>query len=144
MSCHILLLAAWLVAAQPSSAAAPRANTRTAASPTVEHQEPPPVSGLDVYRARYCGVCHALDAADTKGLFGPTHNGLGTTATQRVQDPGYTGKASTAAEYIRESIIDPTAYLVPGYEVSRYRMGAYLMLSDAELDALVEFLLEQR
>ncbi len=143
MSCHILLLVACLTAAQPPYDAAPRGSTRAAVTVTTSKQEPQPLSGLEVYRAQYCGVCHTLEAAETKGPFGPTHNGMASTAARRLEDPDYTGEASTAGEYIRESIIDPTAYLVPGYALSRYRMGAYTMLSEAELDALVEFLLEQ-
>lgn len=143
MSYHILLLAAWLAAAQPPSDSVPPAGTRTAEALAASDQEPPPITGLDVYKARYCGVCHTLDAAETRGAFGPTHNGMAATAARRVKDPEYTGSASTAEEYLRESIVDPAAYLVPGYALSRYRMGAYTMLSEAELDALVEFLLKQ-
>lgn len=134
---------AYLTAAQPPSDAAPRAGTQAADADAAPDQEPPAITGLDVYRAQYCGVCHTLDAAEAKGPFGPTHNGMAATAVRRLEDPAYTGSAATAEEYIRESIIDPTAYLVPDYALGRYRMGAYTMLSEAELDALVEFLLEQ-
>jgi mono/diheme cytochrome c family protein len=107
-------------------------------------QESPVITGVEVYRAQYCGVCHTLDAAETRGPFGPTHNRIGTIAAERIADPGYTGNATTAEEYIRESIIDPAVYIVPGSALGRYRMGAYTMLSETELDALVQFLLEQR
>jgi nitric oxide reductase subunit C len=141
---HVLLIVSWLIAGQPSPDVTLQAATPTPGARATPDQEAPPTNGLDVYRAQYCGVCHTLDAAETKGPFGPTHNGMASTAARRLEDPDYTGKASTAGEYIRESIIDPTVYLVPGYGLSRYRMGAYTMLSEAELDALVQFLLEQR
>jgi mono/diheme cytochrome c family protein len=99
--------------------------------------------GLDVYRQQYCGVCHRLDTAETGGTFGPTHNGMGRTADRRIRDPKYTGAATTAGGYVRESIVDPVIYLVPGYEISRYQMPAYTNLSEEELHALVQmFLLE--
>lgn len=100
--------------------------------------------GLATYRHQYCGICHQLDAAGTRGAFGPTHNGIGKTAEQRIHDPEYTGTAKTAEAYIRESIVDPTAYLVRGYEITRHRMPAYVGLGDAELDALIQLLLQQR
>ena len=128
-----------LVAAQTPSNGVPPAGPADTAK-----QESPVASGLEVYRAQYCGVCHTLDAAETRGPFGPTHNGIATTAARRVTDPGYTGNATTAEEYIRESITDPAVYVVPGSTLGRYGMGAYTMLSETELDALVQFLLEQR
>jgi nitric oxide reductase subunit C len=101
-------------------------------------------AGLEVYRQQYCGVCHQLDTAGTAGVFGPPHNGLGTTAEHRVADPGYTGSATTAEEYIRESIRDPKRYIVPGYENARAQMPAYTNLSEQEVDALVHLLLEEK
>lgn len=101
-------------------------------------------SGLEVFRQQYCGLCHVLDAANTGGLFGPTHNGIGTTADHRIRDPKYTGVATTAEGYIRESIIDPGIYIVPGYGSSRFRMPAYTNLSEADLNALAQMLLQER
>ncbi len=101
-------------------------------------------AGREVYRQQYCGVCHALGAAGTAGSFGPTHNGMGATAADRVTDSTFTGAASTAEEYILESIIDPGIYVVPGYERTRFRMPAYMNLSEDDLNALVQLLLQER
>jgi mono/diheme cytochrome c family protein len=100
-------------------------------------------AGMDVYHQQYCGVCHTLTAAETTGTFGPTHEGLGATAAQRLLDPTYQGNATTAAEYIRESILDPAAYTVPGYATTSHRMPSYAHLQGATLDALVDFLAAQ-
>lgn len=97
--------------------------------------------GLDVYRSQYCGVCHEFRPAGSLGSSGPTHDGIGLIAARRVRDPKYTGNATTAEEYVRESIVAPTAYLVPGYEHTMYRMPAYTMLSESDLEALVQLLL---
>jgi len=99
--------------------------------------------GLAVYNAQYCGTCHTLKAAGSSGAFGPTHDGMGTVAAARVGDPGYHGEATDAAAYILESITDPDAYLPADYAGSRYRMPAFTELSEADLDALVQFLLSQ-
>lgn len=100
--------------------------------------------GLQVYHQQYCGVCHHLATANTGGLFGPPQDQIGVTAEQRIHDPRYKGVATTAAAYIRESILNPGIYLVAGYEQSRHHMPAFTHLSQAEVDALVAFLYQQR
>ena len=100
--------------------------------------------GLEVFKSQYCGICHQLDVANTAGLFGPPQNKIGLTAVQRIQDPDYTGTATTASEYIRESIVSPDIYLVPGFEYSRHRMPAFTHLTQVEVEALVQLLLHQK
>jgi mono/diheme cytochrome c family protein len=100
--------------------------------------------GLKVYQQLYCGICHRLDAAGTAGMFGPPHNGMAVTAEQRIRDPQYTGTAKTAAEYIRESIVSPATYIVEGYQQTRHHMPAYNQLSQTDLEALVQMLLQQK
>ena len=97
--------------------------------------------GLELYKGQYCGICHEFRMTGSLGSSGPTHEGIGLTAAKRVRDPKYTGDAKTAEEYLRESIVIPTAYLVPGYERTMYRMPAYTTLSDSEVEALVQLLL---
>jgi nitric oxide reductase subunit C len=99
--------------------------------------------GVEIYKQYYCGVCHAFSAADTKGQFGPPHDDLDVIAAARIQEPNYRGKATTAAEYVRESIVDPEAYIVPGYAATPHRMPAYTQLSEQELEALIHLLLQQ-
>lgn len=99
--------------------------------------------GFEVYKSSYCGICHTLPAAQTAGIFGPPHAGMGVIAAARVQDPNYTGSATTAEAYLRESILDPEAYAVPGYAASIHPMPAYTTLSDEDLTALVYMLLRQ-
>jgi nitric oxide reductase subunit C len=99
---------------------------------------------MEVYRAQYCGACHELAVAGTAGVFGPAHDGLGTLAEQRITDPGYGGAATTVSEYIRESIVQPDAYLVAGYSASSHPMPAYEFLTEDEIEALVALLAAQK
>jgi mono/diheme cytochrome c family protein len=137
----------------PSATPTDTPEATTAAVPT----SPPPTTpedsvgqaelvgrGLEVYKEQYCGICHQFSVADTGGLFGPTHDGIGTIADQRVQAPDYTGSATTGAEYIRESLLDPKAYLVPGFETTSHHMPAYTHLDESDINALVQMLLQQR
>ncbi len=105
--------------------------------------EPSIARGVEVYKSQYCGVCHELSTAGSVGRSGPTHESMGTIASQRILDPSYTGTATTAEEYLRESIVVPTAYLVSGYEQTRYRMPAYTSLNEPELEALVQMLVRE-
>jgi mono/diheme cytochrome c family protein len=100
--------------------------------------------GLEVYRQQYCGICHQLSAAETAGKFGPAHDAMGAVAEQRLEARGYNGRATTPGEYIYESIMDPKAYVVPGYEVTSHHMPAYAHLEQGDLEALVQMLLQQR
>lgn len=100
----------------------------------------PEVDGREVYKQQYCGVCHELASVGSSGSSGPPHDGMGLIAARRIVDPGYTGLATTAREYLRESILSPVAYLVPRYEHTRYQMPAYTNLSESEVEALVRFL----
>jgi cytochrome c551/c552 len=98
-------------------------------------------AGVAVYQAQGCIGCHQLDVANANGQTGPTHNNLGVTAEQRLEDANYTGEATTAEEYIRESIVNPGAYIVDGYQNI---MPPYASLPEDQLDALVQMLLAQQ
>jgi mono/diheme cytochrome c family protein len=99
--------------------------------------------GRQLYHTLACDSCHGLDAVNSKLTYAPTHNHLRATAEQRIYAPNYTGKAKTAAEYIRESIVDPKAYVVDGYTHLRFGMPSFAYLSEREVNALVQFLYQQ-
>lgn len=124
-----------------------------AATPTPRPPVTPPAEGTvdivlveagkAVYLKQYCGVCHTLAAAGTKGAFGPSHEQIGTNAAARIQMATYNGQATDAAEYLRESIVEPRAFLAPGSSPN-HPMPPYTNLTTEEVDALVYFLLQQK
>lgn len=59
-----------------------------------------------------CAACHSV--APGVNLAGPTLANLATTAQQVLESSDYKGKATTVEEFIRESIVEPSAYLHPG------------------------------
>lgn len=59
-----------------------------------------------------CFACHSVSPG--VNLVGPTLAGIATRAAATVKDPAYKGAAKDAQGYIRESITNPHAYLVPG------------------------------
>jgi mono/diheme cytochrome c family protein len=100
--------------------------------------EPPatePVArGRQVYRALNCGSCHEPNFFGQR--IGPPLDHVGAVAGERRPGMG-------AETYLRESILDPTAYLVPGYQDSMPRdLGRDL--SPTDLEALVTYLASLR
>jgi nitric oxide reductase subunit C len=91
-----------------------------------------------------CFACHSV--APGVNLVGPSLAGLEATAAARVQSAEYQGKATDAAGYIRESILEPNAYLVPGATYSSQGQsmmppGLGQALEPAQVDALVAYLM---
>lgn len=98
--------------------------------------------GKEVYRHQACGVCHLLASVGTLGTFGPPHDDLATIAAERIHEERYKGTTTTAEEYIRESIVDPQAFFVEGYLITRFPMPVFTNLSEQQVDALVYLLMQ--
>jgi cytochrome c oxidase subunit 2 len=91
--------------------------------------------GKQVFVQAGCGGCHALGDANTVSQVGPSLDGIGSRAASTV--PG-----QAAEEYIRTSIVKPSEHVVAGYQP--IMPGTYgATLSEAELDALVQYLSAQ-
>jgi nitric oxide reductase subunit C len=94
-----------------------------------------------------CAACHSI--APGVSIVGPTMAGLAATAAARIQAPEYRGAATDAAGYIRESIVEPHAFVLPGVTYSAG--GRSLMptgygesLTPEQIDQLVAYLLTLR
>jgi mono/diheme cytochrome c family protein len=87
--------------------------------------------GRQVFQEKNCGSCHRIGSSG--GSSGPDLTHIGTVAATRK--PG-----TSAEDYIRESIRDPGAYIVPGYPDIMPR-GLDRGLSADDFDDLVRYLL---
>jgi mono/diheme cytochrome c family protein len=91
--------------------------------------------GLELFEERVvganpgCVTCHSLDEGIT--LVGPSLFGVGS----RVQ-------GTSDADYIRQSIVDPDAYVVDGFVRGQMNSGWDDYLSDEQIESLVALLLE--
>jgi cytochrome c2 len=85
-----------------------------------------------------CALCHEIGK---KGERCPDLAGTGEHAEARVKEERYKGKATNGAEYIVESLHEPTMYVVEGYQPSMPPLGR--QFSDLEMVALVAFLQSQ-
>ena len=115
----------------------------------------PPVSQdpVELGRATYsqtppgCAACHSTTPG--VNIVGPTLAGIAATAAARIKSPDYHGKARDVEGYIRESILDPNAYVLTGPTYSAG--GKSLMPSDyaqtlkpEQVDHIVAYLVTLR
>lgn len=82
-----------------------------------------------------CRICHSLQPGET--LVGPSLAGVATRAGTAV--PGLSAEA-----YLRQSIVEPDAYVVPGFPPGQMLSDLAGELSPQQLDDLVAFLLTLR
>jgi nitric oxide reductase subunit C len=106
--------------------------------------------GEKLFSTLPCVSCHDVTKPWPGGDICPNLGNIATEAARIVRSRDYHGKAKTAADYIRESIVDPNAYIVPG---ASYRAadGQSVMpkdfgstLSGAQIDDIVAYLLTRR
>ena len=89
-------------------------------------------TGEQIFTAAGCGACHTFGKAGTNANIGPNLDELAAQAGNRTDLP--------AEEYTSESILDPDAFTVDGFQAGV--MPAYEgRLSEKQMQALVEYLL---
>jgi len=99
-----------------------------------EDGEDPVAAGRQIFTSTGCNACHTLADADSTSSVGPELTRLAQVAGDR--EPG-----TSAEEYVRESIIDPPAFVVEGYDGTTMPGNFGDQLTDEEIDTLVEYLL---
>lgn len=70
--------------------------------------------GRDVFSKYLCDSCHDVSRPAPGGEFGPNLGNIAVEAQRVLKLPEYTGKATNPNDYIRESVLKPNAYIVPG------------------------------
>jgi cytochrome c oxidase subunit 2 len=88
-------------------------------------------AGKAVFSDNGCASCHTLSAAGATGKVGPDLDKLS----------GYARQAGQPLEsFVRQSIVDPNAYVQPGFPQNVMPQTFGSSLSKSQLDALVQFL----
>jgi cytochrome c2 len=105
-----------------------------------------PARGKQLMQQKYpCGSCHVLDDAGLKGVVGPSLNGVATRAANNVDNRLTASGVANAEEYIRLSIVNPGAYLVPGYQnLMPKNFGDPTVMPEDDREAIVNYLLTQK
>jgi len=99
---------------------------------------PDPAAGKAIFQQSVigsnpgCSTCHSLEPDVT--LVGPSLAGIAATAAGRVD-------GMSAEEYIRQSILEPDAYVVDGFVAGTMVPGWDKALSEQDLNNLVAFLM---
>ena len=114
-------------AAEPSEAAA-GGETTTTTTTTTSTTSPAPTgdaaAGKAVFTSSGCAACHTLKAANATGTVGPDLN-------KALPDKD--------AAFIHTSIVDPNAYIAPGYSKGIMPENFGTQLSSKQIDDLVAF-----
>ena len=109
--------------------AAPPSSTTTSTTSTTT----PSAAGLSVFNANGCSSCHTLSAANATGKVGPDLDNL----------VAYAKKANQPLEsFVHDSIVDPNAYIQPGYPKNVMPGTFGQSLTKSQLDAVVAFLVQ--
>lgn len=91
-----------------------------------------------------CTLCH-----NAVGGRAPMLDSAAVVAPERIDDPRYEGEASTDEEYLRESMVEPSAFVVAGFGKTGSNdtespmpdvSGGGIGLSEAEIAAVIAYL----
>lgn len=108
----------------PSATPTPNPN---AAGADITIELPPGDAARGATLVTACQACHVAQA----NVLGPAWESakaqdgksVGQHAAERIKDPGYTGKATTAEQYLFESIVNPNAYITPPGQGATWQPG---------------------
>jgi mono/diheme cytochrome c family protein len=125
-------------AKEPPEAAA-ESTTPTTTSPTPPPSAPPPPAGnaaagkqVFLAPASQCAGCHTFKPAGTTATVGPKLDNLPADAQK--------ANRGTLAQYVHESIVDPNAYVVPGFSAGLMPQNFAQVLKPQQIADLVAFL----
>ena len=90
-------------------------------------------SGKAIFTSNGCTACHTLAAAGASGKIGPDLDKLPAEAARAGQP---------LASFVRESIVNPNAYVEPGFPKGVMPQNFATTISKQNLDALVQYLIQ--
>jgi mono/diheme cytochrome c family protein len=89
-------------------------------------------TGEQIFTAAGCAGCHTFSPAGSNGTIGPDLNDLDAAARRF-------GKGKPPEDYVRESIVKPEAFIVPGFGNAMPSFQG--RLTDQQIQALIDYLL---
>jgi nitric oxide reductase subunit C len=114
--------------------------------PTVAVADDPVSRGRALFNGiGICASCHSLEPGVM--LVGPSLAGIARVAADRIRDAQYHGTAQTAAEYLAESILNPSVFIAPGGVYASAQSVSFMpdtmaqTLTTEQVQALVAYLL---
>ena len=113
--------------------AAPSTTTSTTSTTSSTTPISPAQAGLTVFNQNGCSACHTLSAANATGKVGPDLDNLVSYARTAKQP---------LESFVHQSIVDPDAYIQPGYSKGVMPTNFGQVLTKEQLDHLVTFLVQ--
>jgi cytochrome c oxidase subunit II len=126
---------AWLRKQEQSAGTGSTSTTPSTTSSTTTSTTSisPSAAGLAVFNQNGCSSCHTLSAANATGTVGPDLDKLVSYAQQAKQP---------LAPFVHKSIVNPEAYIQPGYPKGVMPANFGQLLTKEQLDSLVTFLVQ--
>lgn len=94
----------------------------------------------DLFMKAGCPACHTIPGIEgATGKVGPLLM-EGSNAPQRLKDPGYKGHATSTREYITESILNPSMYVVKDFPDNQMPKNFGQVLSAGAVNKIVNYL----
>jgi cytochrome c oxidase subunit 2 len=116
-----------------SSSATTTTSTSTTSTSGTSTTASSSAAGLSVFNSYGCSGCHTLTAAKATGTVGPNLDKLVAYAKQANQP---------LESFVHESIVNPDAYIQPGYQKGIMPTDFAQKLNPGQLDAVVGFLVQ--
>jgi hypothetical protein len=94
----------------------------------------------EIFVKAMCFACHTIPGIQgAVGVVGPKLV-EGTNAPKRIKDPNYKGHATTTREYIMESILTPSMFVVPGFPDNIMPKDFGKKLNAAAINKIINYL----
>jgi cytochrome c551/c552 len=119
--------------AAPPSSSTTSSTASTTSSTTSTSTTSSSAAGLSVFNSYGCSGCHTLTAAKATGTVGPNLDKLVAYAKQAKQP---------LESFVHESIVNPDAYIQPGYPKGVMPPDFAQKLNPGQLAAVVTFLVQ--
>jgi cytochrome c2 len=109
--------------------------------------------GKTVFVTKVCSTCHIVKGyEETVGVVGPDLTTIYSRAANTIHTAAYKasmGKAKTAVDYIRKSILDPNAFIYPDCPTAACQPSLMIenfkeTIAPNELEALIAYLVSLR
>jgi cytochrome c oxidase subunit 2 len=123
----------WLRQQEKNAAPPPSSGGTTGTTSTTTSTTPSSSAGLTVFNQNGCSSCHTLTAAKATGVVGPDLDKLVSYAQQAKQP---------LTAFVHTSIVDPGAYVQPGYKNGIMPTSFGTSLTKTQIDSLVAFLVQ--
>ena len=123
-----------VTSAATTQAATTQAATTTAATTTTAAAGGNAAAGKSVFASNNCASCHTFAPANASGSVGPDLDTKPKADAQKAN--------MQLAAFVKQSIVDPNAYISPGYQKGLMPGDYGTKLSKRQLDDLVAFIVQ--